>query len=91
VAGYFTMQAIYSVCSALFFFYLLFLLRVFLRNQWAAALAFVTVFALLDALDSEQPVIEGATTFLYFAMLAAAVLRWGVTTLAVRSSSRIFW
>ena len=83
VAGYITMQSLYAVRSALFFFYLLFVLRVMLRNEWAAALAFVTLFAVLDALDSESPLFEGATTFLYFSMLAAAVLRWGLTTLAV--------
>jgi hypothetical protein len=83
VAGYVTMQTIYAVRSALFFFYLLFLLRLLLRNQWAAALAFVTLFAVLDALDSPRPIFEGATTFLYFSLLSAAVLRWGLTTLSV--------
>jgi hypothetical protein len=32
---------------------------------------------LIDALDSQRPFLQGATTFLHFAMLSAAVLRWG--------------
>ena len=77
------MQVLYAVRSALLFFYLLFILRVLLRNQWAAALAFVLLFAVIDALDSATPLFEAATTFVYFSMLAVAVLRWGLTTLTV--------
>jgi serine/threonine-protein kinase len=82
-AGFLTTQLLYAVRSALLFFYLLFLLRLALRNQWAAAFAFAMVFAALDALDSEFAFREGATSFVYFAMLAAAVLHWGLTTLTV--------
>jgi hypothetical protein len=82
-AGRMIMQLIYAVRSALLFFYLLFLLRLLLRNQWAAALAFALIFAVIDALDSEAPLFEGATTFVYFSMLAVAVLRWGLTTLTI--------
>ena len=77
------MQVLYAVRTALLFFYLLFILRVLLRNQWAAALAFVLLFAVIDALDSTTPLFEAATTFVYFSMLAVAVLRWGLTTLTV--------
>jgi hypothetical protein len=82
-AGRILAGALYAARTALFFFFLLFLLRVLLRNQWAAALSFVIIFAALDALDSEQPWIAGATTFLYFSLLTVAVLRWGLTTLTV--------
>ena len=81
IVGDVVMQGIYAVRTAVFFFYLLFLLRVLLRNQWAAALVFVLLFAVIDALDADSPLIEGATTFLYFGMLAAAVLRWGLLAL----------
>jgi hypothetical protein len=76
------MQAVYAGRSALFFFYLLFVFRVVLRNQWAAAVLFVMLFAVTDALDSRTPWLEAASTALYMAMLAAAVLRWGLVTLA---------
>ena len=81
VAGHVVMQVIYAARSALFLFYLLFLFRVLLRNQWAAGIVFVLLFSVIDALDSDTPLLEGATTFLYFGMLAAAVLRWGLVTL----------
>jgi serine/threonine-protein kinase len=81
VVGHIAMQAIYALRSALFVFFLLFLFRALLRNQWAAALALVGVFAVVDALDSTKPLLEGATTALYFGLLAGAVLRWGLITL----------
>jgi serine/threonine-protein kinase len=83
VAGYLVMQALYALRSALFVFFLLFMLRVLLRRQIAAAVALVALFATLDALDSAHPLFEGAMTALYFSMLAAAVLRWGIVTLSV--------
>jgi hypothetical protein len=83
LGAYLTIHVLYAVRSALLFFYLLFVLRVVLRNEWAAALAFVLLFAVLDALDSARPLFEGLSTFLYFSMLAAAVLRWGLTALTV--------
>jgi serine/threonine-protein kinase len=82
VGGQMAMQAVYAGRSALFFFYLLFVFRVVLRNQWAAAVLFVMLFAVTDALDSRTPWLEAASTALYMAMLAAAVLRWGLVTLA---------
>jgi serine/threonine-protein kinase len=83
IVGVIIMQLINSVRSALFFFFLLFLLRVLLRNQWAAAVAFALIFALLEAAASGQPLIHAVTALVYFSTLALAVLRWGLTTLAV--------
>jgi hypothetical protein len=83
VSRHLIMQLLYALRSALLFFYLLFILRVLLHNQWAGALAFVLLFAVIDALDSAAPLFEGASTFVYFSMLAVAVLRWGLTTLTV--------
>jgi hypothetical protein len=83
IAGLIVMMALYAVRTALFFFFLLFLLRVLMRNQWIAALVFVLIFSVLDALDSTNPAVEGATTFVYSTMLAFSVLRWGLTTLWV--------
>lgn len=82
-AGEILMHALYAMRTALFVFFLLFLLRVLLRNQWAAALIFVAIFSVLNALNSQQPVIDAVSTFLYFSMFALTVLRWGLTSLAV--------
>ena len=81
--GQILMQSLYAMRTALFIFFLLFLLRALLRNQWIAALAIVVIFTGLNMLTSDHPLADGATTFLYFALAAAAVLRFGLTTLAV--------
>jgi hypothetical protein len=83
ITGMIVMQLVYAVRTALLFFFLIFLLRVVLRDERAAALAFVVLWTALDILDSEAPLIEGATTALFSGMLAFAVLRWGLTTLTV--------
>ncbi len=82
-AGHVLMRVLYATRNALFFFFLLFLLRLLLRNQWVAALAFVSLFSLLDTLDSTQPLIDALITAFSFGLFAVAVLRWGLTTLTV--------
>ena len=83
LAGQLIQMTIYAVRTGLFFFFLLFLLRLLLRNQWAAALAFAAAFALPDALASNQPALAAATSFTYCIMLAIAVVQWGLTTITV--------
>jgi hypothetical protein len=67
--------------SSLFVFFLLFLLRVLLRRELAAGIVFVLLFSSLNMLNSDQPLIQGATTAVNFCMFAVAVLRWGLTSL----------
>lgn len=76
-------RTVYAVRTALFVFFLLFLLRVVLRRQIIAAAAFAIVFGVLNALTSAHPLVDGPSTFVYFSLFAAAVLRWGLTTLTV--------
>jgi hypothetical protein len=74
----------YAVRNALLYFFLLFILRVLLRNQWAAALAFTLMFTLLNALGSvESPWFGAVMGFLYFGTGAVVVLRWGLLSFAV--------
>jgi hypothetical protein len=74
----------YAIRNVLFYFFLLFLLRVLLRNQWAAVVAFGGFFALLSALGSDEgPWIGALVGFLYFGTGAFAVLRWGLVSYAV--------
>ena len=74
----------YAVRNAFFYFFLLFLLRVVLRRQWIAALAFVALFALLGALGNDRsPWVNAAVSLLYFGSGAVAVLRWGLLSYAV--------
>ena len=77
-------QAPYAIRNVLLYFFLLFVLRLLLRNQWAAALTFAGLIALLNALGNEQsPWLGALTGFLYFGSGAVAVLRWGLLSFAV--------
>ena len=74
----------YAVRNALLYFFLLFVLRVLLGNQWAAALAFTGTFTLLNALgNQDSPWLGAAIGFLYFGTGALVVLRWGLLSFAV--------
>ncbi len=77
-------DAPYAIRNVLFFFFLLFVLRVVLRREWAAALAFAGLFALLDLLGNQnRPVIAALLTFVYFGSGAIVVVRWGLLSYAV--------
>jgi serine/threonine-protein kinase len=78
-------EAPYAIRNSFLYFFLLVVLRVVLRRQWIAAAAFAALFGVLSALGEERPVLEGLIGFLYFGMGAAAILRWGLLTLAVAS------
>jgi serine/threonine-protein kinase len=82
VAAFALMQLIWAVRAAMLFFLLLFGLRVLLRRQFLAAIAFVSIFAMTNGLGGDDPWFESAIAFVYFSMIAAAVLRWGLTALA---------
>ena len=75
--------AIYSMRTALFAFFLLFLLRALVGHQRVAAVVFATIFAVVQALTSDHALIDGASTFVYFSLIAAAVMRWGLTSLTI--------
>ncbi|HTG99484.1 MAG TPA: serine/threonine-protein kinase [Vicinamibacterales bacterium] len=76
-------QIPYAIRNMLLYFFLLFVLRVLLRNQWAAALAFVGMFTLLNALSNERPWLGALMGFTYFGTGAIVVLRWGLLSYAV--------
>jgi serine/threonine-protein kinase len=74
-----------AIRAGLLYLFLLFLLRVVLRNQWLAAAVFVAIFALLDTIG-ETPrvaILDGLTAAVYSTMFAIAIVRWGLTTLVV--------
>ena len=74
----------YAMRNVLLYFFLLFILRVVLRRQWAAAAAFAGLFALLGALGNDgHPWVNAAVAFVYFGSGAVAVLRWGLLSYAV--------
>ncbi len=57
---------------------LMFLLRVLLRNQWAAAAASILIFTSIDVLRSSHPGIEGALVPLAYALSLYLLLRYGL-------------
>ena len=75
----------YAIRNALFYFFLLFVLRVLLRGEWRAAFAFASIFGLVEAVTSAQALVEGLTTFVYFWSGAVAILRLGLVAMAVGS------
>jgi hypothetical protein len=82
-AGVVVQAAQYAIRNVLLSFFLLFLLRLLLRSQWPAALAYTTAFGLLSALGNEHPWIGGLMGLLYFGSGAFAILRWGLLSFAV--------
>ena len=73
----------HAIRETLFFFFLIFLLRVVLRNQWVAAAAFALIFAALNLSSASHPILDGAAAFLIVGGFAFVVLRWGVLALAI--------
>jgi serine/threonine-protein kinase len=82
-AGVVLEAAPYAIRNAFLYFFLLFVFRVVLRNQWRAAVAFAGIFALLSVLGADRPWLAGLIGFLYFGSGAFAVLRWGLVSFAV--------
>jgi serine/threonine-protein kinase len=82
-AGLILQEAPYSIRNALLYFFLLFLLRVALRGERVAALAFAGGFALLSALGSDHPWRSGFLSLLYFGSGAVVLLRWGLVAFVV--------
>ncbi len=73
----------YAVRNTLLFFFLLFIFRVVLRNQYLAAAAWVVILGALTALDSGDFLVGFAVNLVVYAMWAVFVLRWGLLSLIV--------
>ena len=73
----------HAIRETLFFFFLIFLLRVVLRNQWVAAGVFAAIFALANLNAAGHPILSAVTSFLIYSGLAFVVLRWGILAMAV--------
>jgi len=73
----------HAIRETLFFFFLIFLLRVAVRNQWVAAAAFALIFAAANLASAGHPLLNAAAAFLAVGGFAFVVLRWGVLALAI--------
>jgi len=71
-----------SIVGTLMFFFLIFLLRAVLRNQWLAAAGFVLIYTVLKCLQSDYPWVEVPFVILIYAIAALVVVRFGLVALA---------
>ena len=72
----------HAIREALFFFFLIFLLRVLLRNQWVAAAVFAAIFILPNTVSGDQPWVSAGISFAVLFGIAVLVLRWGAVAAA---------
>ena len=72
-----------SILGTLEFFFLLLGLKVVLRREWLAAIAFVAIFAVPRGLLDSHPAIELPTLIVVYSIAVLIVLRFGLIPLAV--------
>lgn len=70
-------EALYAIRNVLFYFFILFILRMVLRGQWAAMIAFTAFFTLLNALGNERVWLGAVIGLLYFGTAAFVIARFG--------------
>jgi len=85
VAGIWLLNVVQAILGTLELFFVLFLLRVLLRNKWLATACFVALFTTLNALQGDHPQIMAPVWLVVFSIAAFAVTRFGLVSLAVAS------
>jgi serine/threonine-protein kinase len=75
-------KLIQSIIGTLQFFFVLFLLRVILRNRWVALICFVGLFTALNTLRSDHPRIVAPFWVVVYGLAAGALTRFGLIVLA---------
>ena len=70
-------EALYAIRNVLLYFFILFVLRMMLRRQWAAMIAFTAFFTLLNALGNDRFWLGGVLGLLYFGTAAFVIVRFG--------------
>jgi serine/threonine-protein kinase len=71
-----------SILGTLQFFFLMFVLRVVLRNKWLALVCFVGIFTAMNTLRSDHPQIVWPFWLMVYTLAAVAVNRFGLIVLA---------
>ena len=80
--GYLLAVASRAIRDAVFFYFLIFLLRLLLRREWFAGAAFALMFGLLNGYG-EHGVANGIGSVVILLGFAYTLLRWGLVTMAV--------
>ena len=83
VVGIWLLNVVQCIVATLEFFFVLFLLRIVLRNKWLAAAGFVAIWTTLNTLQAHHPEIMAPVWLVVFSIAAFAVTRFGLITLAV--------
>ncbi len=83
--GQWLIQVPVSIFGTLEFFFLLLALRVVLRKDWIAAVAFVGIFVGMRSLQSTHPTVEIPAILLVYVVLVVIIVRFGLVSLAVAS------
>ena len=83
VVGIWLLNVVQSILGTLEFFFVLFLLRVLLRNKWLAIVCFVALWTTLNTLQGDHPQIMAPVWLVVFSIAGFAVSRFGLITLAV--------
>lgn len=81
--GVWLLNVVQCILGTLEFFFIVFLMRVALRNKWLAAAGFVAFFATMNTLANDHPEILAPVWLVVFSIAAYAVSRFGLITLAV--------
>lgn len=72
-----------AIQGTLSFFIMLVILRILLRNRWAAAAGFTLFFTALKMLGSTQPTFDAVVAVLIYGIAAFSLVRFGLVTLFV--------
>jgi serine/threonine-protein kinase len=70
-------EGVYAVRNSLMYFFILFALRMMLRKQWMAIIAFTAFFTVLNALGNERAWLGGVIGVLYFGTASLVIVRFG--------------
>jgi hypothetical protein len=71
-----------AVRGTLVFFFMLFILRVLLRNKWLAAAVFVAIWTTFQSLGTTHPFTDVPAVMAIYVIAAIALVRFGLVTLA---------
>jgi serine/threonine-protein kinase len=81
VIGLWMQNILQSIFGTLEFFFLIFLLRVILRNQWVAIVFFIAIPTVLNTLQSDHPQIMWPFWLMVYSVAAFSVSRFGLIVL----------
>lgn len=82
-AGVYLGHVLEAITASLIFFLLFFLLRVVLRKEWLAGIAFVALFAGVKGLSGSHPVLQTSVDVLVYGIIVLLFLRYGFLAVIV--------